>query len=417
MHFEYALIAPRPVLMSTATNDDVENTWAVEHMYDLVHPVWEFLGRPGNLAVRYRPGPHAPDDATYHAYSEFLEAMVAGKPADGLFPYNPIHVWNYEKWAAENKPNPDFSRKILDAAADEDGKPISRTTWPARRAGIQLQINRLLGAGPQYAPIAPDFTHGETDEEAKRLHRADNDHVRLVFGDHINGNLYRPNIKQSDGSKLPAIIWLAPLQTSMGYVPGYKEGDIPYPKWVKSGYIVLAFDPIATGGRQDERRGFYDRNPRWSLMGKMVLDARNAIDAVRADPGVDPKRIYLVGFGMGAMAATFTAALDDRIAGAVSVAGFTPFRTDTDAKGTGGIRRWSELYGWLPELGPYIGHESKIPVDFDEILAAAAPKPMLVIAPTLDWHADHADVARAVHGAVAIEVYGSAIGSKRHDCD
>jgi dienelactone hydrolase len=402
MHFEYALLAPRPVLMRTALNDDVENTWAVEQTWNLVHPVWEFLGSPGNLATFYQPGPHAPDDLIYHAASQFLETAAADKPVDQLFPRRPIHVWDYKKWLAQNQP-PDVANlpdRTKPAAVGKGlEKKLTAETWSDDRLAIRKEIEDLLGAGETYAPIAPDFSHGESDDEAKRLHRPDHDHQRLVFGDHINGNLYRPAVKQSDGSKLPAIIWLAPMQTAMGYVPGYREGDIPYTKWVKAGYIVLAYDPIATGGRQDERRDFYDRHPHWSLMGKMVLDARHAIDAALADQAVDPHRIYLVGFGMGGMTATLTAALDDRIAGAVSVAGFTPFRTDTDAAGTGGIRRYSELYGWIPRLGVYVGRESKIPVDFDEILAAAAPRPMLVIAPTIDWHATHADVEKAVESA------------------
>ncbi|HEX2972382.1 MAG TPA: alpha/beta fold hydrolase, partial [Tepidisphaeraceae bacterium] len=156
---------------------------------------------------------------------------------------------------------------------------------------------------------------------------------------------------------------------------------------------------IGTANRQDERRTFYEQHPRWSLMGKMVLDARHAVDAMRANPDVDPNRVYLVGFGMGGMVATLTAAMDERIAGVVSVAGFTPFRTDTDAAGTGGIRRWSHLYGWIPRLGAFVGQEAKVPVDFDEILASIAPRPMLVIAPKLDWHASHEEVARAVAAA------------------
>jgi dienelactone hydrolase len=272
--------------------------------------------------------------------------------------------------------------------------------WPARREAIRKNIQWLLGDGPAYEPIKPDFSKGESDEEARRLLRPKNDHVRITFGDRISGNLYHPTT--SGGEKSPGIIFLAPLQTCTGYVPGYREGEIPYPKWLKQGYAVLAFDPIATGGRQEERRAFYDRNPHWSLMGKMTLDARHAIDALAADPTVDPKRIYLAGFGMGGMAATFTAALDDRIAGTAVIAGFTPFRTDTDASATGGIRRWVDLYGWLPRLEPFIGHEEQIPVDFDEVLAAAAPHPMRVIAPKFDWHANNADVDRAAETARAV---------------
>ncbi|MFN2271112.1 MAG: hypothetical protein ACK2US_09770, partial [Anaerolineae bacterium] len=86
-------------------------------------------------------------------------------------------------------------------------------------------------------------------------------------------------------------------------------------------------------------------------------------------------------------------------AGVVSVAGFTPFRTDTDAAGTGGVRRYSHLYGWLPRLGAFVGAESKIPVDFDEVIACIAPRFAIIMAPLGDWHATHADIVAAVDAA------------------
>ena len=91
--------------------------------------------------------------------------------------------------------------------------------------------------------------------------------------------------------------------------------------------------------------------------------------------------------------------MDDRVTGVVSVAGFTPFRDDTESSGTGGLRRYSELYGWLPRLGAFVGQSKKTPVDFDEILASIAPKPTLVLAPKLDWHANPASLSRSVESA------------------
>ena len=111
---------------------------------------------------------------------------------------------------------------------------------------------------------------------------------------------------------------------------------------------------------------------------------------------------------MGGMVAALTAALNERVAGAVSVAGFTPWRSDTAASGTGGMGRYSHLYGWLPRLGAFVNHENKVPVDFNEILAAAAPRRMLVLAPTLNWHETHQDVQRAVDMArKAYELLGA----------
>jgi hypothetical protein len=45
------------------------------------------------------------------------------------------------------------------------------------------------------------------------------------------------------------------------------------------------------------------------------------------------------------------------------------------------------LHGLLPRLGFFVGHEARIPLDFDDILAGIAPRPLLVIAATNDY--DH----------------------------
>jgi len=94
--------------------------------------------------------------------------------------------------------------------------------------------------------------------------------------------------------------------------------------------------------------------------------------------------------------ALYAAALDDRIAGVASFCGFTPLRTDTDAKPTGGIRRLWELHGLQPRLGMYDGRESELPYDFEDVLALVAPRPCLIVAPAHDRDADPADVNRCV---------------------
>jgi dienelactone hydrolase len=270
----------------------------------------------------------------------------------------------------------------------------------------------MLGEGPAYEAVQTVFGQGESEETAKVLNRSDSAHLRCRFGE-LNGNFYYPPNRSpsleaqsvAPAKRLPTIIWLAPLHCSMGYTPGYRTGDIPYLRFARAGFLVLAFDPIATGSRQEERRDFYGRYPRWSLMGQMILDARHALDAALANADADPKHVSLVGFGMGGMVAAFTAALDERVSAVVSASGFTPFRNDTDTAGTGGVRRWSHLYGWLPRLGAFVGREGDVPVDFPEILAAISPRPVLVVAPLLDWHHPAGTVARAVAAASNLQLY------------
>src|SRR4051794_21759736 len=48
-----------------------------------------------------------------------------------------------------------------------------------------------------------------------------------------------------------------------------------------------------------------------------VVDLRRAIDLLRARDDVDPKRIALVGYSLGAQATALTAGVEDRLSGVV----------------------------------------------------------------------------------------------------
>jgi hypothetical protein len=53
----------------------------------------------------------------------------------------------------------------------------------------------------------------------------------------------------------------------------------------------------------------------------------------------------------------------------------------------------------MPRLGPFVGNERRLPIDYDEIIASIAPRPLNIVAPTLDRYAPVADVRRSVEAA------------------
>ena len=114
---------------------------------------------------------------------------------------------------------------------------------------------------------------------------------------------------------------------------------------------------------------------------------------------LEVKKITLLGYSIGGMVALHAAALDDRIASVATFAGFTPMRTDNDAKGTGGNRRWWEWHALIPKLGLFHDREKEIPYDYDDLLTAISPRRVLVVAPEHDWHATVEDVRRCVDRA------------------
>jgi pimeloyl-ACP methyl ester carboxylesterase len=156
---------------------------------------------------------------------------------------------------------------------------------------------------------------------------------------------------------------------------------------------------LGFGNRIEEGTRFYDRYPHWSKMGKMVVDVKGAVDALSNFDFIDPAKIFVAGYALGATVGLYAAALDDRIAGVVSVCGFTPIRLDTPDRGTEGIKAFSHLHGLLPRLGFFIGNENRIPFDFHEILACIAPRPVLVIAPVMDQDAHTVDIRKCFESA------------------
>jgi pimeloyl-ACP methyl ester carboxylesterase len=125
------------------------------------------------------------------------------------------------------------------------------------------------------------------------------------------------------------------------------------------------------------------------------------------DDLVDPNHIYLFGYSLGGTVALYEAALDPRVKGVVSIAGFTPMRSDTADRGDGGVARYSQERDLIPKLGFFIGHEAQIPYDYEDLLAMIAPRPMLVVQPLLDRDATPDDVEASMrHARQVYALYG-----------
>jgi len=114
---------------------------------------------------------------------------------------------------------------------------------------------------------------------------------------------------------------------------------------------------------------------------------------------IDASRIYLVGYALGAKVGLLTAAFDDRVKGMAAVCGVESLRLTTTARGTEGLQHYSHLHGLLPRLGFFVGQEGRVPFDYDEVLAAIAPRSVLVMAPTLDRYAPVKDAQMEVEAA------------------
>ncbi len=409
-HGWLALIAPRRCLLHTALHDDASDlTFAVERAYAEGKGVYRFLGQPGNLILDYRPGGHGPlTDPQRQRNLDWIDLSFGrgAIPATAFLEPTLFHAFDWPAWKARQ--TPEDLRPPPSAVAGTDGIR-ARIAWTLGRAPERIASS---AEGPSLTRAQEIERYGE-DRDPDRWGCPGTARIPVVFGDGVDGNLYHST--QLSGKALPVVIWLHNYNWAMGYcsdceavIPwGQFETRTPYHYLASRGYAVLAFDQVGFGTRLEEGRDFYAQYPRWSKLGRMVHDVRAAVDFAVAAKGraqgglplLDSQRVYLVGYSLGGMLALHSAALDPRVTGVACFAGFTPFRTDSDAKPTGGIRRFWEWHGLLPRLGLFHGHEQDIPYGYDDLLALIAPRSCLIVAPTRDRHADSADVAACLERA------------------
>lgn len=441
-----AMLAPRAILIQYGVNDEVTNTWSHEQAYYSARQVFSLLRQPDRIGLLRVPGFHGSNDV--EASLDWLDIQFGRSTA--AWDNKLMFEWSHAQWRKDAGERIDPKRYPVQSGTDllsRNGSTITSTAeWEKTAAGVRAAINGMLGDAPGFyvtppggrggrgpapggpggaarggAPAAgrgagsgPNPGQQRPDVPAWVIERGGNSFgwvepgrslaaMRpMNFGYGVTGHLYYPNNTPA-GTRLPAVIWLHGYSYPLGYMWVYRSDPHPILALVNAGYAVLAFDQAGFGSRMAEFAPFYKRHPHWSLMGRMVEDTTRAVDALSADTAIDPARISVFGYTIGGAVGLYAAALDPRIKSVVSISGFTPMRTDTADRGTGGLARYSDERALLPRLGFFIGNESRLPYDFDELIATIAPRPVLVVEPTMDRTTTPADVREAV--ARARQVY------------
>ncbi len=388
-----ACIAPRRVLIDTAYNDGSDPTFAVERSYLNAKQAWTFLGQEGNLCLNYRRGNHSPitDQHVQHNLDYFDMAFGRGKTKASDFSEVLLHAFDWQSWKTNQRE--------------------SDLTLP-RQASLREKIEWMLGDQPVEIEHAGKYQIktgeelGVSNESRDRWNPGGISRVPFSFSGKMHGNiLFDPQRDQYKAT----VIWLHPWNYSHGSNEGYGVGtDLPvYYRLAKEGYKVVMYDQFGFGDHLTDAVGFYDRYPHWSRMGRAVYDVSRVVDFLvdgqgiteKPVPPTDPEKIFLCGFAYGGLVGLYATALDERIAGLACFSGFTPMRSDTDAKPTGGIRRFWEWHALIPKLGLYHQQEAAIPYDYDDLLASIADRQCLIYAPSRDRFVDPADVKSCIEKA------------------
>jgi dienelactone hydrolase len=188
-----------------------------------------------------------------------------------------------------------------------------------RKQCVRQTLLSVIGGLPDYSgPLNPRIT-GRLQSENYVIEK-------VIFeslpGFYVTANLYRP----SQPGRYPGVLLQA------GHTQeGKPEGQRLAANLALKGFVVLAFDPVGQG----EREQTYDRRvdrplAGWSvpehvqagaqniLIGESVAryfiwDAKRALDYLVSRPEVDPERLGAVGCSGGGALTTFIGALDLRV--------------------------------------------------------------------------------------------------------
>ncbi|EON77955.1 hypothetical protein ADIS_1494 [Lunatimonas lonarensis] len=412
-----ALIAPNALLLSSSIREaGGGDPWAIEQNYLSVKTVYCFLGVPDRIGLRFRDGGHGVAARDLESYVDWLDIQFGR--SQKTWQNNLYYPFSFDLWAANQtkQVDPMDFPVIAPSYPPLLGSLSDKSDWERRKPEVRQRLQWLLGSTPPGVSAAPTTDLSDRvdymDELIQRPNPKNGIRKNLApyraMGDYQYAALYLPadengDLRMMGEERFPVIVW------SHKYInTGFDRLLNPLiTAFLEKGIAVLVFDQLGYGSRIEEGTEFYDRYPEWSKMGKMITDTQAAIDALQQIPLIDPSHIFLGGYSLGGTISLLTAALDDRVAGVATASGFTPWRNANIGQSYEGIRAFSHLYGLMPKLGYFLGNEQRIPIDFPEIIASIAPRPLLFITPEMDRHADLTAISQAVRLANQVHrLYG-----------
>ncbi len=401
-----SLIAPRPLLIHYSYVERQINPWAYEQCYRSVKKVYGFLGAEGNIGIYPRMGNHALATRDIERCIDFLDAKFGRTQIP--WENKTFYDWDFEGWKTGqcHKLRKADVRPVFLADGD------SLRSIEKQKEDIRNNLLWLLGDEP---PSIPPDKVAET--HPSRVDWMDQIMIRpkierciltkigpyTSMGIHLPGYLYCPE-DTSENKKFPVIIFLHQYAHAHGFTWGYTSNNCEYnaqlfQSFIDNGFAVLAIDLLGFGTRIEEGSLFYERYPQWSKMGNMLADVRSCVDAMVDFVRIDREKVFILGNSIGGTVALLSASLDQRVAGVAVVSGFTPWRNSVYPPA---IEVMSGIHGFIPRLGLWEDQPGSVPVDFPEILACIAPRPLMVIAPELDRHADKTAVKQCMDSVAGV---------------
>ncbi len=288
--------------------------------------------------------------------------------------------------------------------------------WPARRAEIlEIFTREMFGRAPVARPAGMkisvmETTPGMMDGAAeRRLIRLDWTGPGGTGG--MNLILFVPTAQQK-----PAGCFLLICNRPSENIDPTRVQKSPY--WpaeaiIARGYAAATFynddlDPDKHDEFKNGVHGVFDTLPRgndaWGTLAAWAWGASRAIDALVEQPGIDAKRIAVVGHSRGGKTALWCGAQDERVALTISNNSGCGGAAISRGKAGENVARINKSFPhWFnANYKNWDNKEFEAPFDQHELIALCAPRLVYVASATEDAWADPAAEFRATVAATPV---------------
>lgn len=173
---------------------------------------------------------------------------------------------------------------------------------------------------------------------------------------------------------------------------------------LQRGYIGCIY---AAADVKDDTQNYGDLYPEYSF-GRLMQRAWGASAVVSYLMGreeIQADKIAITGHSRNGKQALYAAAFDERIAAVIpSSSGFGGVRAARHSDRRFSVHDMNRTLldfpeWWIPELKAFYGHEDRLPVDMNSLLALMAPRPCLLNAGIFDLYGDAWGLEQTYHSA------------------
>lgn len=317
----------------------------------------------------------------------------------------------------QSLPEPRLPRDQLLLFRNDKNASVAATSvadWERRRDEVRRNMQIVMGPLPGREKRCPLDVQIEEESDQGTYVR------RLITyasepGSRTPAYLCIPKAAlQANAKPVPGVICLHGTDNTVGHGTVVGLGNRPNRQYASElaerGFVTLAPNyPLLAKYQPDLYALGWESGTLKAVWDNMRgLDLLETLPYVKRDATGKTASFGTIGHSLGGHNSVYTAVLDDRLGVVVTSCGLDSYLDYYDAA----ERVWMPEAGWtqtryMPRLREYRGRLAEIPFDFYELVAALAPKHVLIVAPLQDSNFRFASVDRIAAAAKPVfKLYG-----------